>query len=107
MRISDWSSDVCSSDLPGSGCGCKRSPRRHWRVARIIVEAPPGLAAVPAGVDIFDEQRCGAELGVAGAVEQHLGDLQARIEPDEIGERERPHRVVEADRKSTRLKSSN
>src|SRR3546814_14079264 len=22
MRISDWSSDVCSSDLPAAGCGC-------------------------------------------------------------------------------------
>src|SRR3546814_13850858 len=95
MRISDWSSDVCSSDLPGSGCGCKRSPRRHWRVARIIVEAPPGLAAVPAGVDIFDEQRCGADLGVAGAVEQHLGDRtrvlsRKRVSgPVDIGGRQR------------------
>src|SRR3546814_1053240 len=27
MRISDWSSDVCSSDLPGAG-GSRSSPRR-------------------------------------------------------------------------------
>src|SRR3546814_2171419 len=30
MRISDWSSDVCSSDLPDGGCACifKRHPGR-------------------------------------------------------------------------------
>src|SRR3546814_1621925 len=27
MRISDWSSDVCSSDLRGEGVGNKRDPR--------------------------------------------------------------------------------
>src|SRR3546814_18899920 len=29
MRISDWSSDVCSSDLPGRG-----APRPAWRIER-------------------------------------------------------------------------
>src|SRR3546814_18859276 len=27
MRISDWSSDVCSSDLPGADCIARRSPQ--------------------------------------------------------------------------------
>src|SRR3546814_11543009 len=31
MRISDWSSDVCSSDLPdcGRGASCLHPPRQH------------------------------------------------------------------------------
>src|SRR3546814_6658744 len=29
MRISDWSSDVCSSDLGGDGVGCHALPARH------------------------------------------------------------------------------
>src|SRR3546814_3358416 len=31
MRISDWSSDVCSSDLDAPVAGCRR--RRHRRIA--------------------------------------------------------------------------
>src|SRR3546814_9108093 len=33
MRISDWSSDVCSSDLPrrGTASGCKRATMRRIR----------------------------------------------------------------------------
>src|SRR3546814_15216616 len=38
MRISDWSSDVCSSDLPrqcaASGPGGRRQHRRHYRAVR-------------------------------------------------------------------------
>src|SRR3546814_2104154 len=29
MRISDWSSDVCSSDLTGAGPSCRRDRRRR------------------------------------------------------------------------------
>src|SRR3546814_10351171 len=33
MRISDWSSDVCSSDLRGAGSARPRAPgHRHYRV---------------------------------------------------------------------------
>src|SRR3546814_16449996 len=35
MRISDWSSDVCSSDLAVVGAGC----RRGWRSQRVGVRA--------------------------------------------------------------------
>src|SRR3546814_11971128 len=39
MRISDWSSDVCSSDLPCDGCGAERAlakdVHRHAAIARI------------------------------------------------------------------------
>src|SRR3546814_5830348 len=30
MRISDWSSDVCSSDLPSAGKRRRRQARRRW-----------------------------------------------------------------------------
>src|SRR3546814_16027060 len=73
MRISDWSSDVCSSDL-----------------------ATSGLFADPARIDILDEQRRGAEFGVAGAAVEHANDFETGVEPDELGDRDRTHRMVEA-----------
>src|SRR3546814_1230676 len=56
MRISDWSSDVCSSDLPTSffiqwparGIG---SPRRLARLASAEALAPSSMALVVIGVD--------------------------------------------------------
>src|SRR3546814_16580377 len=32
MRISDWSSDVCSSDLSGANLSRAKSARRRWRL---------------------------------------------------------------------------
>src|SRR3546814_5650803 len=76
MRISDWSSDVCSSDLPGRGaanaasparqrrnldaceknCGCRRGPGsggggcyRTWRTDRRAGQAAWNGARGPAG----------------------------------------------------------
>src|SRR3546814_13809529 len=84
MRISDWSSDVCSSDLlrapakagaqscppnwaPAfAGARGPSSPRRHGFCAGIVVEALAGLSAEPACLDIFHQQRRGAVFGVAG-----------------------------------------
>src|SRR3546814_17662003 len=56
MRISDWSSDVCSSDLPTSffiqwparGIG---SPRRLARLASAEALAPSSMELVVIGVD--------------------------------------------------------
>src|SRR3546814_4856819 len=39
MRISDWSSDVCSSDLPGGAAGHRVQPRQPQLPARKI--GPP------------------------------------------------------------------
>src|SRR3546814_7030927 len=91
MRISDWSSDVCSSDLP------RRSPRRDGGLARPVVEAAARLFADPARLDILDEQRGGAEFGVAGAAVEDADDFEAGVEADEIGQRDRSHRMVEAE----------
>src|SRR3546814_1830325 len=39
MRISDWSSDVCSSDLRGAQAGTS-----HWTAILTVVMAPPSSA---------------------------------------------------------------
>src|SRR3546814_5917248 len=41
MRISDWSSDVCSSDL-GAGVGGARALHRHVRTRRAAARADAG-----------------------------------------------------------------
>src|SRR3546814_2994198 len=61
MRISDWSSDVCSSDLPlplrgrrrRPGAGRTRAPRRHAGRSRGIVrsECAAGAAGMNAMID--------------------------------------------------------
>src|SRR3546814_14736072 len=63
MRISDWSSDVCSSDLTplsplyqprrrlgrggGDGEGAAGTERRHQGVARALVDEPAGRLQMP------------------------------------------------------------
>src|SRR3546814_18367614 len=50
MRISDWSSDVCSSDLPGRlAAGADRLARHRGGMGRRHRRRVPGLAAVPGG----------------------------------------------------------
>src|SRR3546814_1764941 len=50
MRISDWSSDVCSSDLADFGSQGGQCPRRRRPARRADREGPqgPGLRARPA-----------------------------------------------------------
>src|SRR3546814_4523160 len=43
MRISDWSSDVCSSDLPrAEQCACGRRTERDDPLLRALAEHPHG-----------------------------------------------------------------
>src|SRR3546814_8595827 len=100
MRISDWSSDVCSSDLVGYHC-----PRRDR-------ERKAPFAPVPAG-DGFDQalanhhlQRLGGSRLSKAERRDTLADRCriARHEQPEIGIEARPEIQ---DRKSTRLNSSN
>src|SRR6185503_1883513 len=64
---------------------------------RVGVEAPAALAAEPAGGDVLPEQRARRVLGVAESLVQDLHDRDARVEADQVGERERPHRMREAE----------
>src|SRR3546814_20066918 len=62
MRISDWSSDVCSSDLPTPGV---HVPRGHGHAGRsharpIRAASPPGTAAVRSPAR-SEERRVGKE----------------------------------------------
>src|SRR3546814_8410912 len=71
MRISDWSSDVCSSDLAGMARMYARAGRRHRRARdRAPVHRrrnahfdPPRLAPLPSGLhEIIGD---GGEIGRA------------------------------------------
>src|SRR3546814_5172504 len=113
MRISDWSSDVCSSDLHvevvgGLGKRRVRCRSRH----ELGLGDPSHLAGVLAGHLDGEEDALGAPGGElaagGGATEQvggHAHDLL--LHPQEAREREGVEVVlVQVDRKSTRLNSS-
>src|SRR5207244_1490244 len=63
---------------------------------RIAIKAAAGFAAQPAGGDVFLEEWAGAIFGIAEAFEQDIQYVHADVEPDEVGEFERAHRMVHA-----------
>src|SRR5208282_3748851 len=73
-----------------------RSAGRNRLFASIIIEAAPGLAAEPARLDIFHEERTGPILAVGKALVEDVHDGETGVEADEIGELERPHRMMGA-----------
>src|SRR3546814_7616250 len=97
MRISDWSSDVCSSDLAdgnGHGHGDKRDDQgaeedRHG--------AEGALACHLVGAD--------RDLRLPVEAEQELAQGYTVEEPERL-EEQRNHDTERGDRKSTRLNSS-
>src|SRR3546814_7038679 len=119
MRISDWSSDVCSSDLckPGRNCGAGQGLdgfRRQARAFRGFQWRRRDLSEVVAEQD----------LSAVGALQEEIvpqscefrREQKARIENDAglVGNVDNPCRVAGKwlagtkwlDRKSTRLNSS-
>src|SRR3546814_9224366 len=76
MRISDWSSDVCSSDLRADRDRPDRRERRHRAVARMEGKAPAG--AVVSGRNGDRRHRPGL-LGRDNAArsEEHTSELQS------------------------------
>src|SRR3546814_9713758 len=100
MRISDWSSDVCSSDLAGE--------RRRVADLEAGFEDGAGLGVL----DVIGKFK-GNFDGVVRAVDLVIGLLQTGEFGHEILAARRRHAVVAlherrvaADRKSTRLNSS-
>src|SRR3546814_2852490 len=88
MRISDWSSDVCSSDLAGA----ERLREQRRRAATVVAErqclraAPPGQTAEGApegiGVPLRDRRPDGAAQVVLAQYrgirsEEHTSELQS------------------------------
>src|SRR3546814_3821062 len=97
MRISDWSSDVCSSDLDVGGDVLAHAP----------VAAGGGLHEAAAFVADGDGQAVDLRLAHVA----HVDRAVAVVEPPLQALAPSPqlvlvHGVVEADRKSTRLNSS-
>src|SRR3546814_14741663 len=55
MRISDWSSDVCSSDLQDPGSQCRRPGPRARRLNRPVVEVcAAGAKCTETGLTLND-----------------------------------------------------
>src|SRR3546814_9099766 len=110
LRISDWSSDVCSSDLTGAGAGRHIVPQRLvWSALR----ASSGLRARTAP-RLFQRPMVDGRRAIAdGAL-----SCRTRLRARSVGDRHHramPARILAAgvgsardlpDRKSTRLNSS-
>src|SRR3546814_3269527 len=118
MRISDWSSDVCSSDLEGAGVGRRVRPRRAadrrlvdvdhlvemFQPFHLVMRASDHARAVErprgGGIESVDGERRLARAGNAGdAGEGAQRDLRIDI-AQVIGQR-----ALYEYRKSQRLKS--
>src|SRR3546814_6635285 len=70
MRISDWSSDVCSSDLA-----------QHIAVARIADEGEDALIATGR---LADFRCCFGKVGAGGTIDAASADLLGVADGDEI-----------------------
>src|SRR3546814_20888236 len=66
MRISDWSSDVCSSDLAEHGGAVHHPPLRQVVVDRLML----GHAVVPEGHRVFRPAPAHVEFGLLNMGEQ-------------------------------------
>src|SRR3546814_4355972 len=110
MRISDWSSDVCSSDLEAGGHELVSHDVRSRPALRrgLLLEGTEAedVVDVPVGVDDRAEP-----VGVPGAkalVVRRRADLVAGVEQQEAPVGVEGGGVAERrDRKSTRLNSRN
>src|SRR3546814_6468119 len=126
MRISDWSSDVCSSDLPSvSQSYVLKCSDGKW--IALHMSSPPkfwqGLAAAMEKPDLFDDERFATReariahqedmIAVLGPIfaQRDRAEWCRRLEAGDV-----PHAPMyttaevpddpQADRKSTRLNSS-
>src|SRR3546814_7699676 len=61
MRISDWSSDVCSSDLTSDGSTVIAASSWSGRAAGAVASQEPAEAAVPVTAGRSEERRVGKE----------------------------------------------
>src|SRR3546814_6540505 len=76
MRISDWSSDVCSSDLHRPGGGAAVEPSRHggltWRAVLLRKQEPsePGASLAILGSCFRRNTSDGSKIGRASCRER-------------------------------------
>src|SRR3546814_9933987 len=97
MRISDWSSDVCSSDLSRSSGGASGALQAQIR-QRALERYQQDFAALRAALD--DDQREQWDAAVSALVGARRAPLYKLVDgqPQAV--------MVRIDRKSTRLNSS-
>src|SRR3546814_7790211 len=87
MRISDWSSDVCSSDLlarssrtPGRLSGCRRitaAARRILDEPLVFVRLDPNFAPVRHGIADVDHEVQDGRVELRRRSEEHTSELQS------------------------------
>src|SRR3546814_1054941 len=82
MRISDWSSDVCSSDLlaidvADAGLGAQRAEHRRFIARPVFLNVEPGAKAAPRAAQDHDAY-VGA-FGEAAEIGAQFAD-QSRVE---------------------------
>src|SRR3546814_5549102 len=84
MRISDWSSDVCSSDLGGEGRAKLSDANNCFNLNSLVAETVPGRFSQRSGaMRQFGELMTllGIEPGeaqaIAGRSEEHTSELQS------------------------------
>src|ERR1019366_1664208 len=77
------------------------SPRSERRIglgglSGVVIEADPRLAPEPAGAEHLAQGRRTREAPLAELLEEHVADRAQRVQPDEVRQRERPHRMPRA-----------
>src|SRR3546814_5458669 len=73
MRISDWSSDVCSSDLNWKLPAVDAFARAN-RLDRVVIDSPtPRLVVVTTGKSYLDVRQALDDLGVDDALARDIG----------------------------------
>src|SRR5437667_1440908 len=78
-------------------CSSEASPAEAGLAARVGVEPAPGLLAQVSLVDEPDEDIRRRKVGLSEVLVQDPHDPKADVEPDEVGQLERSHRMVEPD----------
>src|SRR3546814_7883360 len=80
MRISDWSSDVCSSDLAHeSGKG---QHREKWPQAQLQAEASAEIAQDTVKITLASEISDASQTAVASALSKTLEDVMKQAKGD-------------------------
>src|SRR3546814_9819260 len=79
MRISDWSSDVCSSDLNDVYAALAAQARRQIEARKLTLEgvAPASGIARPRLDDILDGRARDVSLRELARSEEHTSELQS------------------------------